>query len=408
MAQTYAYRVRDRQGKIISGKLEAENETSVSQRLREMGYFVIGIEEERVSLTKKELHIFKPKVKNKDITVFTRQFATMINAGLPLVKCLSILSEQTESPVLSEIIADVQHEVEMGRSLSEALAKHPDTFKELYTSMVKAGEIGGVLDDVLLRIASTLESEDEIRRRIKSAMTYPIAMMCISLLLLVVMLIFVVPTFEKMFKDMGASMPFLTSFIMSVSHFLVSWKGAVLVLALVAGLYFLRRWMKTPGGRRKVDALKLKLPIFGNLFHKMALSRFSRTLGTLVSSGVPILQALEITSNTVGNVLVAEAVDDVRAGVKEGDSIAKPLGQSPLFPPMVTQMLAIGEETGALDTMHTKVSDLYDSEIEAMVVSMTSLLEPVMMVFLGAVVGTIVIALYLPIFSMVTQFTNAS
>jgi len=391
---------------VISGKLEADNEASVSQRLREMGYFVIGVEEERVSFGKKEMHIFKPKVKGKDVTVFTRQFATMINAGLPLVKCLNILAEQTESPVLTEVVVDVQHEVEMGRSLSEALAKHPDVFKELYSSMVKAGEIGGVLDDVLLRIATTLESEDEIRRRIKSAMTYPVAMFAISILLLVIMLVFVVPTFENMFNDIGANLPFLTKTIMQISHFLVSWMGALVIIALIVGIIFLRRWLKTPNGRRKLDAFKLKLPVFGSLFHKMSLSRFSRTLGTLVASGVPILQALEITSKTVGNVLVAEAVDNVRSGVKEGDSIARPLGQSPLFPPMVTQMLAIGEETGALDTMLNKVSDFYDSEVSATVESLTSLLEPLMIVFLGVVVGTIVIALYMPIFSLISQFSG--
>ena len=330
----------------------------------------------------------------------------MINAGLPLVKCLNILSEQTESPVLTEVVVDVQHEVEMGRSLSEALSKHPEVFKELYSSMVRAGEIGGVLDDVLLRIATTLESEDEIRRRIKSAMTYPIAMFAISILLLVIMLVFVVPTFESMFNDIGAELPFLTKIIMQISHFLVSWMGVIVIMALIAGVIFLRRWLKTPNGRRKLDALKLKLPVFGSLFHKMSLSRFSRTLGTLVASGVPILQALEITSKTVGNVLVAEAVDNVRSGVKEGDSIARPLGQSPLFPPMVTQMLAIGEETGALDTMLNKVSDFYDSEVSATVESLTSLLEPLMIVFLGVVVGTIVIALYMPIFSLISQFSS--
>lgn len=406
MAQTYSYRVRDRQGKIVTGKLEADNEASVSQRLREMGYFVIGVEQEKVSVTKKEIHILRPKAKTKDVTVFTRQFATMINAGLPLVKCLSILSEQTESPVLTEVIVDVQHEVEMGRSLSEALSKHPDVFKELYSSMVKAGEIGGVLDDVLLRIATTLENEDEIRRKIKSALTYPVAMFAISMLLLVVMLVFVVPVFEKMFKQMGATLPFLTKFIMTISHFLVSWKGAILIILLIAGAVFLRRWLKTPGGRRVLDGLKLKLPVFGVLFHKMSLSRFSRTLGTLVASGVPILQALEITSNSVGNVLVAEAVESVRAGVKEGDSIARPLGKSTLFPPMVTQMLAIGEETGALDTMLNKVSDFYDSEVTSNVEALTSLLEPLLIVFLGMVVGTIVIALYMPIFSLISEFSK--
>jgi type IV pilus assembly protein PilC len=405
LAQTYSYRVRDRQGKIITGKLEADNEASVSARLREMGYFVIGVEVEKPSITKREIRILKPKVKTKDVTVFTRQFATMINAGLPLVKCLSILSEQTESPVLTEVIVDVQHEVEMGRSLSEALSKHPDVFSDLYTSMVKAGEIGGVLDDVLLRIATTLESEALIRSKIKSALTYPIAMFAISILLLVVMLVFVVPSFEKMFKEIGATLPLLTRLVMGLSHFLLSWMGMLVIAALIGGVIYLRRWVKTPKGRRKYDALKLKLPVFGNLIHKMSLSRFSRTLGTLVASGVPILQALEITSKTVGNVLVAEAVDNVRAGVKEGESIARPLSQSPLFPPMVTQMLAIGEETGALDTMLNKVSDFYDSEVSTTVDAMTSLLEPILIVFLGLVVGIIVLSLYMPIFSLITQFT---
>ncbi|MGQ9476277.1 MAG: type II secretion system F family protein [Actinomycetota bacterium] len=406
MAHTYTYRVRDRQGKVISGKLEADNEAVVSQRLREMGYFIIAVEEERIPITKREIRIFQPKVKGKDITIFTRQFATMINAGLPLVKCLSILSEQTENPLLTEVIADVQHEVEMGRSLSEALSKHPNIFKDLYTSMVKAGEIGGVLDDVLLRIASTLESEDEIRRRIKSAMTYPTAMFAISILLLFVMLIFVVPIFERMFRDMGATLPFLTRIIVGISHFLASWKGMILLVAVIGGVVMLRRWLKTPAGRRRLDSLKLRLPVFGPLLHKMSLSRFSRTLGTLVASGVPILQALEITSSTVGNVLVAEAVDNVRASVKEGESIARPLGQSPLFPPMVTQMLAIGEETGALDTMLNKVSDFYDSEVSSTVEALTSLLEPILIVFLGVVVGTIVISLYMPIFSLISQFSR--
>ncbi len=406
MAQTFTYRVRDRQGKIITGSLEAESEETVSQRLRQMGYFVIGIEAEKVSMTKKELHIFKPKVKAKDVTVFTRQFATMINAGLPLVKCLTILSEQTENPMLAEIVTDVQHEVEMGRSLSEALAKHPDTFKALYTSMVKAGEIGGVLDDVLLRIAATLESEAEIRRSIKSAMTYPVAMLGISVLLLVVMLIFVVPTFENMFKQMDATLPALTALIVKLSKFMKGVGGLALLVAVVGGTWLFGRWKKTEGGRRKVDSFKLKAPVFGTLFHKMSMSRFSRTLGTLVSSGVPILQALEITAETVGNALVADAVNDVRTGVKEGESIARPLGQSPLFPPMVTQMLAIGEETGALDTMLNKVADFYDSEIAATVESLTSLLEPLLMAGLGGVVGTIVVSLYMPIFSLISKFSK--
>jgi type IV pilus assembly protein PilC len=276
----------------------------------------------------------------------------------------------------------------------------------LYTSMVRAGEIGGVLDDVLLRIANTLESEDDIRRKIKSAMTYPAAMLGISVILLLVMLIFVVPTFVKMFEQMGAKLPALTSLIVKMSRFMTSIFGVLTLALLVGGWFLFKKWTKGPSGRRKVDAVKLKLPVFGVLLHKMSMSRFSRTLGTLVSSGVPILQALEITADTVGNVLVAEAVENVRSGVKEGESIAHPLSQSAFFPPMVTQMLAIGEETGALDTMLNKVADFYDSEISSTVESLTSLLEPLMIVVLGGVVGTIVVALYLPIFSLIGQFSK--
>ncbi len=406
MAQSYAYRVRDRSGKVITGVLEAETASGVSQRLKQMGYFVIGIEAEKASIAKKELHIFKPKAKPKDVTIFTRQFATMINAGLPLVKCLDILTRQTENPVLAEVIADVQHEVEMGRSLSEALAKHPEVFKDLYVSMVKAGEIGGVLDDVLLRVAATLESEQEIKRKVKSAMTYPVAMFGISMLLLAVMLLFIVPAFQNMFEKMGAKMPGLTKFIIMISKTLTSWKGALLIVIIGLSIWGFRKWIKTETGRRKFDAFKLKMPAVGPLFHKLTMSRFSRTLGTLVSSGVPILQALEITSATVGNKIVADQVDIVRSSVKEGDSIARPLSQSTVFPPMVTQMLAIGEETGALDTMLNKVAEFYDSEVAAAVDSLTSVLEPILMVGLGATVGLIVISLYMPIFSLISQLKS--
>jgi len=391
---------------VITGVLEAETASGVSQRLKQMGYFIIGIEEERVSIAKKELHIFKPKAKGKDVTIFTRQFATMINAGLPLVKCLDILTRQTESPVLAEVIADVQHEVEMGRSLSEALAKHPEVFKDLYVSMVKAGEIGGVLDDVLMRVADTLENEQEIKRKIKSAMTYPAVMFGISILLLAVMLLFIVPAFQNMFEQMGAKMPALTKAVVGLSHLLASWKGLLIIVALGFAVWGIRKWIKTETGRRKFDAFKLKMPAVGPLFHKLSMSRFSRTLGTLVSSGVPILQALEITSATVGNKIVADQVDKVRSGVKEGDSIAGPLSKSTVFPPMVTQMLAIGEETGALDTMLNKVADFYDSEVSATVESLTSILEPILIVGLGGMVGLIVISLYMPIFSLIGQLKS--
>lgn len=403
MAQTYSYKVRDKDGKVITGTLEAETEEAVSQKLRQMGYFVVGIERQRESFAKKEISLFKPKIKMKDVCVFTRQFATMINAGLPLVRCLSVLAEQTDNPSLAETILDLQHEVEMGRSLSEAMAKHRDIFNDLYVSMVKAGEIGGVLDDVLLRVANTLENDMELKHKIKSAMTYPVALLGLSMLLLVAMLLFVVPIFEKMFDDMGAELPAVTKVVVALSKFVASWKGAIFIALLVVGIVMLKRWTKTEKGVRAKDRVMLKLPVFGPLFHKVSMSRFARTLGTLVSSGVPILQALEITSDAVGNKIIGDEVDGVRVSVKEGESIAKPLSSSALFPPMLTQMLAIGEETGALDTMLNKVSDFYDSEVTNTVESLTALLEPIMMMFLGGVVGGLVIALYLPIFSLVQQ-----
>ncbi len=402
MAGTYTYVVRDSTGREITGSLEADSADVLAAKLRQMGYYVISVEEAKVGLGKKEIHLFGVKVKKQDVAIFTRQFATMINAGLPLIKCLSVLAQQTESSTLANIIVDCQREVEAGRSLSEALAKHPEAFSNLYVSMVRAGELGGMLDDVLLRIASQLEREMEIRKKIKSAMTYPVAVLGLSLVLLAAMIIFVVPKFAAMFTELGGELPSFTKMLVGVSRFVGGWGGLLIIAIVIALVIGFRRFRATPGGRLIVDRIKLKLPIVGSLFHKYALSRFSRTLGTLLSSGVPILGALEITGETTGNMVLTKALENVRAGVKEGETIARPLSASPLFPPMVTQMIAIGEETGALDVMLNKVSEFYDSEVNAAVESLTSLLEPLMIVFLGGTVGTIVIALYLPVFRVIT------
>jgi type IV pilus assembly protein PilC len=401
--QSFTYTVRDKNGREITGALEADNADVLAGKLRQMGYFVVSIDEVRVSLGKKEIHIFGVKVSTHDVTIFTRQFATMINAGLPLIKCLSILAQQTESKSLSDIISDCQKEVEAGRSLSEALSKHPEAFNSLYVSMVKAGELGGMLDDVLLRVANQLEREAEIRAKVKSAMTYPIAVLGITLLLLTCMIVFVVPKFAAMFKQLGGGLPTFTQLLVNVSHFIGGWGGLVVVAMIIGSVVVFRRFKATDRGRLIIDKMKLKLPVVGVLFHKTAMSKFSRTLGTLLSSGVPILGALEITGETTGNAVVTRALDDVRASVKDGETIARPLEAANVFPPMVTQMIAIGEETGALDVMLSKVSDFYDSEVNSAVDSLTSMLEPLLILFLGGSVGLIVIALYLPIFKVITM-----
>jgi type IV pilus assembly protein PilC len=402
MAVAYTYTVRDRSGREITGSLEADSRDALAGKLGQMGYLVVSIDEVKISLRKKQIHLFGVRVKTKDITIFTRQFATMINAGLPLIKCLSILTQQTESPALSDIISDCSKEIEAGRSLSEALAKHPEAFSQLYVSMVRAGELGGMLDDVLLRVADQLERDAEIRQKIKSAMTYPIVVLGITIIIVTSMLMFVVPRFGKMFTELGGKLPTYTQFLVNVSHFLAGWGGLVVIVAIIGSVIAYRRFKATETGRMTLDRIKLRLPIVGTLFHKTAMSKFSRTLGTLLSAGVPILGALEITGDTTGNMVVTKALEEVRAGVKEGETIARPLTQAEIFPPMVTQMIAIGEETGALDVMLAKVSDFYDSEVNSAMDSFASIIEPVLLVVLGAAVGSIVIALYLPIFKVIT------
>jgi type IV pilus assembly protein PilC len=402
MAVAYTYKVRDRNGREIKGSLEADSVDALTGKLGQMGYFVVSVEEVKTSLRKKEFHIFGARVKSKDITIFTRQFATMINAGLPLIKCLSILAQQTESQVLSDIITDCSKELEAGRSLSEALSKHPEAFNDLYVAMVRAGELGGMLDDVLLRVADQLERDAEIRQKIKSAMTYPIVVLAITILVVTAMLMFVVPKFGKMFTELGGKLPTYTQILVNISHFLAGWGGLVVIVVIIGLVFAYRRFKATETGGMTIDRIKLRLPLVGTLFHKTAMSKFSRTLGTLISSGVPILGALEITGDTTGNMVVTKALDEVRAGVKEGETIARPLTQTEIFPPMVTQMIAIGEETGALDVMLAKVSDFYDSEVNAAMDSFASIIEPVLLVVLGGSVGMIVIALYMPIFKIIT------
>jgi type IV pilus assembly protein PilC len=401
MPTTYAYKVRDREGKMLGGTLEAESEDAVVTRLRLLGLAPISIEAEKGAGMKTELRLpGTGRVKLKDLAVFSRQFATMISSGLSLLRSLTILGEQTSNRRLGEVITLVRAEIEQGTSLSGAMAKHPKVFNRLYVSMVRAGEIGGFLDQVLVNVAETFEKEVTLRGKIRSAMTYPVVVFAMVLMIVSAMLIFIVPTFATLYDSLGGTLPLPTRMLMGASNGLRRF-FPLIVLAAVGAVFGLRRLKATPAGRYQLDRFKLKVKVFGPLFHKSALSRFSRTLSTLIRSGVPILQALEIVAETVNNMVISRAVRDVQDSVREGESLATPLSKHPTFPAMVVQMMAVGEETGALDTMLGKVADFYDQEVEAAVASLTSMIEPILIAVMGAAVGGIVIALYLPLFNII-------
>lgn len=400
MAATYVYRVRDKSGKIISGAIEAESQSAVTNKLRQMGYIVLEISEKREAFSI-SLPGRKKKVKLKDLTVFSRQFATMINSGVSITRALAILSEQVENPTLAAVIAQVQKDVEGGLSLSEALAKQEKIFPPIFVNMARAGEAGGVLDEVLLRIADHFESEASLRARVKSAMTYPVAVFIFAITIAFIMITFIVPIFMNMFSSLGGDLPGPTKMLVALSDFIRS-RWYVLFGALAAFVYGFRAFKRNPRGRFIWDNFKLKMPVLGQLTRKMAIAKFARTFSTLISSGVPILQALDIVAETAENAVVTKAIRESRASIKEGETISKPLGASGVFPPMVVQMIAIGEETGALDSMLKKIADFYDGEVSATVDSLTSLLEPVLMVFMGVMIGGIVVSLYLPMFSVIS------
>lgn len=401
--ETFNYQVRDRAGKLVSGSLEAESQAAVAQKLRSLGYAPVAIERSPEGQgLKREITIpgFGPKVKLKDLSIFSRQFATMINSGLSLIRSLSILAEQTENAKLCEIINEVRDYVEAGGSLSEALAEHEE-FPKLYIAMVRAGETAGMLDAVLMRIAETLEKDLALRRKIKSAMTYPVIVFVMAILLTTFMLIFIVPVFAGMFEDLGGELPLPTKILQATSNFLTTPLGVLCYFGIPFGLWQLFKYVrKTEKGRFQLDVIKLKLPVFGTLFHKIALSRFSRNLGTLLRAGVPILQSLEITADTVNNGPIGVATKDVQDSVRQGESIAAPLTEHEVFPPMVVQMIAVGEETGQVDLMLEKIAEFYDQEVEAMTESLTALMEPLMIAVLGGIVGSMVIALYMPMFKI--------
>jgi type IV pilus assembly protein PilC len=396
VAETYAYKVRDRRGSMLTGEIQADSRDLVLAKLREMEYIPLEVKKKSAGL-KKEISLRPGRVKLKDLAVFSRQFATMVNSGLPLLRTLAILGDQTESKALAKVVSEIRLEVERGSSLSDSMEKYPKAFNSLYVAMVRAGEVSGNLDQVLLRVADTIEKEVSLRRKVKSAMTYPVVVFALVVIILTVMLVFVVPTFKNLYADLGGTLPGPTRLLIGISD-VVRRFFLFVVAGIAVAVWLFRRWIRTDKGRYAFDRFKLKMPVFGGLFRKTALSRFARTLGTLSRSGVPILQALDIVHDTVKNAVVARAVKDVQTSVKEGESLTRPLGRHPVFPPMVVQMMAVGEETGALDTMLEKIADFYDEEIEATVESLTSLIEPVLIAVVGGTVGAIVIALYLPTF----------
>jgi type IV pilus assembly protein PilC len=397
---TFQYSVRDRAGKLVTGKIDADSPAAVAQKLKSMGYAPVSISASNAGM-KREMALPKlgAKVKLKDLAVFSRQFATMINSGLSLLRSLSILEEQTQSKELAKTLTVVRQDVETGQSLSVALGRHPEVFPPLMVNMTRAGEVGGFLDSVMLQIAENYESEVKLRGKVKAAMTYPVVVFVIAILAVVGMLLFIVPVFAKMFGELGGELPAPTKVLITLSDFLKTF-APLLLIAAVAGFITWNRIKHKPKVRAFVDPLKLKTPVFGSLFQKIALARFARNLGTMLHSGVPILQSLDIVADTTGNVVVGNAVRAVQDSVRQGESITAPLAEHSVFPPMVVQMMAVGEDTGALDSMLHKISDFYDQEVESTTESLTSLIEPLMIAFLGGIVGAMIIALYMPIFKV--------
>ncbi len=384
-------------GVVKKGEMEAPSEAAIRIHLRQQNIIPTSIKTQS-----KDINIpftVKKKVPQRAVAIFTRQLATMIDAGLPLVQSLEVLSSQQEHKIFKNIIRGIREDVEAGSTFAGALKKHPVTFNELYTNLVVAGEEGGILDTILNRLATYIEKAEALKKKVKSALIYPATIVTVAVAVVIILMLFVIPTFETMFKSAGQSLPLPTLIVLAISKAIKN-TFYIIIPAIFLLLYLFKRYYKTESGRAVVDRLLLKSPVFGPLFRKIAVARFSRTLGTLVSSGVPILDGLSIVSRTSGNRAIELAIMNARASIREGETIAEPLGRSGHFPPMVIQMIAVGESTGALDAMLSKIAEFYEDEVDVAVGNLTSLLEPLLMIFLGVVIGGVVIAMYLPIFNM--------
>ncbi|MBW2447715.1 MAG: type II secretion system F family protein [Deltaproteobacteria bacterium] len=395
----YSWKARTRQGAVKKGVMEAQNDEAVMGVLRAQSLLPIAVKP-----ASRDLMEFLPDmgspVSTRELVVFTRQFSTMIDAGLPLVQCLDILGDQEPNKKFKDVLMQVKSEVEQGATFADALSKHPKVFDELYVNLVQAGEIGGILDTILNRLGTYLEKADSLTRKVKSAMVYHITIMVVAIGVLVMLMVKVIPVFEKMFADFGGTLPGPTQMVVNISH----WLQANLVFLMVGTFLFYMAFSQArariPAFRYHTDAIALKLPVFGNLLRKSAVARFSRTFGTMISSGVPILDSLQVVAKTAGNKVIEKALMTTRSAISEGRTLAEPLAESKIFPGMVVQMIAVGEQTGAMDTMLNKIADFYEDEVDAAVDALTAMLEPLMMVFLGGSVGSILIAMYLPIFKI--------
>jgi type IV pilus assembly protein PilC len=407
MATTYAYKVRDRDGKVHSGSLDADNTALVANKLRQMGYVPISIDKKAGPGVKREIPIpgFSNRVKLKEIAVFSRQFATMIGSGLTLMRSLSILSLQTSNQYFTGVIDQIRNDIESGSSLSQAISRHPKQFSRLYVSMIRAGETSGNLDKTLSDLATTIEKQVELRGKIRSALTYPIVVLTLVLGILMAMLLFIVPVFKKMYTELGGKLPPATRVLITLSNIAIHAMPLV-IIGVIAIIYGYRRWVRTTAGKAMRDRILLRVPIFGSLVRKTAMARFASTLSTLLKSGVPVLESLEITADSVSNAVVADGVHAISEGAKRGEPLTRPLQNHPVFPPMVTQMMSVGEETGALDSLLQKVADFFEAEVQRTVDSLTSLLEPLLIVVLGSAVGAMVISLYLPMFDIIKLVGN--
>ena len=400
---TFAFSGRTRGGETVSGERAGDNMDAVVSALRREQILVTRITPASAKAAAKKTRVKAPPAKN--LAVFTRQFSVMIDAGLPLVQCLDILGNQEEDKNFSGVILQVRSDVEAGASLADAMKRHPKVFDSLYSNMIAAGEAGGILDGILKRLATYIEKAVKLKSQVKSAMVYPIAVIVIATVVVAAILWKVIPTFASLFAGLGAELPLPTRIVIAASNFLVRFMPFILV-ALGAAAYAFKRYYATEKGRYSVDAMMLKLPIMGPLLRKIAVARFCRTMATLLASGVPILDGLDITARTSGNAIIEEGILTTRKSIERGETIAAPLKQTNVFPPMVVQMIGVGEATGALDTMLSKIADFYEEEVDTAVAAMLTLLEPVMIAFLGGVVGGIVIAMYLPIFGLISQLAG--
>jgi type IV pilus assembly protein PilC len=406
---TYVFKGRNRLNETVGGERVADNREALRQVLRKEQITLTSVKEKGREMSIPKLGGRK-KVKAKELSIFTRQFSVMIDAGLPLVSCLDILAQQQENKHFQQVLLQVRQDVEEGSTLAASMARHPKVFDQLYSNMVEAGETGGILDIILQRLSTFIEKIVKLKRDVISALIYPAAVIVIAALVIAVILIFVIPQFQNIFMGLlgpGEELPLPTRIVVTFSNFLAGWGGLVILVAIVGSVIGLRSYYKTTNGRKVIDKLILKMPIFGSIMRKIAVARFSRTLSTLLSSGVPILQSLDITARTAGNIVIEEAILKVRAGVERGESFVDPLKATEVFPHMVAQMIGIGEQTGALDAMLGKIADFYEQEVDSAIANLLTMIEPVMIGFLGVTIGGIVIARYLPLFTLIGKLATS-